>query len=97
MWLPSPKIKSSAKLAQQSFQLIVWPAQFRDLNPNENLLAILKSRLGKYQTAPGIEDEQWQRVQYESNQIRDNFIHTLAENMPYVLKIKNCGLNTKST
>ncbi|KAK4521024.1 uncharacterized protein ATC70_004012 [Mucor velutinosus] len=38
-------------LQEQSYQVMEWPPQFPDLNPIENMLALLKRRLNEYETA----------------------------------------------
>lgn len=84
-------------LSNQSFQLIKWPPQSPDLNPIENLWAILKRRMAVHERAPTNMAELWQRVQEEWNNISDETIHNLVESMPNRIKSvkkKNKGLWT---
>lgn len=84
-------------LHSQRYHLIQWPAQSPDLNPIENLWAIVKKRLGNYRTAPSNMDELWSRVQTEWRSIPKEIIENLVESMPRRVKsvIKHKGLWTK--
>lgn len=77
--------------------MIKWPAQSPDLNPIENLWAILKRRLAVHERAPKNMDELWHRVHDEWNNISKENIQNLVESMPNRIKSvkKNKGLWTK--
>lgn len=94
--------KHTAKIVQQwlksqTFQLLEWPAQSPDLNPIENLWALLKRRLAAYDAPPKNFDELWSRIQTEWSLIPHEMIQKLVESMPKRIKsvIKNKGLWTK--
>lgn len=94
--------KHTAKIVQewiknQDFQLLEWPAQSPDLNPIENLWAILKKRLASYEMPPKNIDELWSRVQKEWRDLPNPTIEKLVESMPRRLNsvIKAEGLWTK--
>jgi DDE superfamily endonuclease len=84
-------------LQAQRFELMKWPAQSSDLNPIENLWAIVKKRLENYQTAPGNMDELWGRVQAEWRRIPNEILQNLVQSMPKRVEsvIKRKGLWTK--
>ena len=94
--------KHTAKIVKdwlntQSFQKMQWPAQSPDLNPIENLLALLKKRLAGYDNAPKTLDELWSRVRTEWSNIPHDLIEKLVESMPRRINsvIKAKGLWTK--
>lgn len=84
-------------LGQQNFLTMQWPAQSPDLNPIENLWAIVKRQLLQYEDAPTNLNELWTRVQTEWQKIPDRIIQNLVESMPRRVNsvIKNKGLWTK--
>lgn len=84
-------------LSEQKFQLLEWPAQSPDLNPIENLWAVVKRRLGLHQRAPTNINELWTRVQQEWADIPKEIIENLVESMPRRVRsvIKNKGLWSK--
>lgn len=84
-------------LSEQRFRLLTWPAQSPDLNPIENLWALLKKRLTVYERAPTNMEELWLRVQTEWAKIPKSLIEKLVESMPNRIKSvrKNKGLWTK--
>ena len=49
-------------LKKQKFLTMIWPPQSPDLNPIENLWALLKRRLGDFETAPKGMNELFERV-----------------------------------
>lgn len=84
-------------LSNQRFQTMQWPAQSPDLNPIENLWALLKKRLALYDQAPKNLSELWSRVQTEWSNIPNQHIQNLVESMPKRVRsvIKAKGLWTK--
>jgi len=94
--------KHTAKVVQnwlsiQNFKVLKWPAQSPDLNPIENLWAILKKRLSIYEKVPKNAHDLWLRVQSEWNDIQKPHIEKLVESMPKRIREvkKNKGLWTK--
>ena len=69
-------------LENQPFQVLHWPAQSPDLNPIENLWAILKRRLNAFDTAPRGLQELWDRVQPVWNSIEPELCLKLVATMP---------------
>lgn len=84
-------------LQNQTFGTMEWPAQSPDLNPIENLWAIVKRRLGAYENPPKNVDELWERIQHEWRALDRDIIQKLVESMPKRIEsvIKNKGLWTK--
>ncbi|GBP04283.1 Transposable element Tc1 transposase [Eumeta japonica] len=84
-------------LQNQNFGTMEWPAQSPDLNPIENLWAIVKRRLGAYENPPKNVDELWERIQHEWRALDRDIIQKLVESMPKRIEsvIKNKGLWTK--
>ena len=84
-------------LADQKFQTMQWPAQSPDLNPIENLWAIVKRMLSHYERAPTNMAELWERVNIEWAKIPHQTIQNLVESMPKRIKsvLANKGLWTK--
>ena len=74
-----------------------WPAQSPDLNPIENLWAILKRRLNQYEQPPRGMVELWERVQAKWDEIDKEMCMKLIESMPRridaVLKSKGMWTN----
>lgn len=81
-------------LASQKFKTMQWAAQSPDLNPIENLWALLKKRLARYENAPQNLNELWFRVKSEWANIPTEHIDKLVESMPKCVKcvIKVKGL-----
>lgn len=84
-------------LADQQFQTMQWPAQSPDLNPIENLWAIVKRMLSHYERAPTNMAELWERVNTEWAKIPPQTIQNLVESMPKRIEsvLANKGLWTK--
>lgn len=84
-------------LDDQDFQLLQWPAQSPDLNPIENLWAIVKRQLAQYDHAPTNLGQLWERIQTEWAKIPPQTIKNLVESMPKRLREvrRNRGLWTK--
>ena len=61
--------------------VVLWPAQFPDLNPIEHLLQYLKKRLGDYETPPGEILKLWERIQEEWEKILAQVCQNLVESM----------------
>jgi transposase len=69
-------------LAQQEFQVMIWPAQSPDLNPIEHLWFHVKKTLNQFETpARGI-NELWERIQNVWNEISPEICSNLIESMP---------------
>lgn len=88
-------------LANQKFKTMEWPAQSPDLNPIENLWALLKIRLARYENAPQNLNELWSRVQAEWANIPKDHIENLVDSMPKrvkcVIKAKDLWTKYSST
>jgi transposase len=94
---PKHTAKSVQKwLDEQAFQQLDWPPQSPDLNPIENLWAILKKQLNKYDRPAKGMIEHWERVQAEWNKIEADVCVKLVESMPKRIKavIKAKGMWT---
>lgn len=68
--------------SRQPFGVLSWPAQSPDLNPIENLWAILKRRLNRYDTPPKGILELWSRVEETFPSITVDDCKRLIESMP---------------
>ena len=95
---PKHKAKSVQEwLNDQEFEVLKWPAQSPDLNPIENLWAILKRRLNQYEQPPRGMVELWERVQAKWDEIDKEMCMKLIESMPRridaVLKSKGMWTN----
>jgi DDE superfamily endonuclease len=82
---------------QQPFQVLDWPAQSPDLNPIENLWAILKHHLNQYETPPSGMLELWDHVQEKWDGITADECKRLIDTMPEcieaVLKAKGLWID----
>ena len=68
--------------SRQPFGVLSWPAQSPNLNPIENLWAILKSRLNRYDTPPKGILELWSCVEETFPSITVDDCKRLIESMP---------------
>jgi transposase len=79
-------------LEDQPFSVLSWPAQSPDLNPIEHMWALLKRRLGEFETAPSGLVELWERVQDVWNKISPkdclNVIDSMPDRIEAVLKAR---------
>lgn len=84
-------------LENQHFNTLKWPAQSPDLNPIENLWAIVKRTLSQHDNPPKNMDELWERVKVAWSNIPHSTIEKLVESMPKRINsvIKRKGLWTK--
>ena len=60
--------KHTSKLAKEFFEeakitALDWPAQSPDLNPIEHIWALMKKKLGRYESPPRGMLELWERIQ----------------------------------
>ena len=70
-------------LQEQSYQVMQWPAQSPDLNPIENMWALLKRRLNEYETAAKGMNELYERVvEVWYDQIKEEECQKVIESMP---------------
>jgi hypothetical protein len=70
-------------LAEQPFTTMTWPAQSPDLNPIENLWALLKQKLFHFDTVPTGMNELWERAhQTWYNDIGADMVRRYIESMP---------------
>ena len=79
-------------LKEQPFQVLDWPAQSPDLNPIENMWALMKRRLNEQPPAKGV-NELWERIsEIWYNRITKEeclkVIHSMPERIQDVLKSK---------
>ena len=77
--------------------VLTWPSFSPDLNPIENLWAILKRRLAAYESPPTSVSNFFERVSEEWNKIDQNLCKSLIESMPDRIQavIKSKGGQTK--
>jgi len=68
--------------ADNSIQLLDWPAQSPDLNPIEHLWWHLKRKLNAYEEASKGMQELWERVEKEWDAISSDVCGELVESMP---------------
>lgn len=94
--------KHTSKLAKAWFKdnninVLDWPSYSPDLNPIENLWAIIKRRLCNYESAPKCTSELFDRVSREWNQITPDLCQELILSMPRRIEavIKAKGGRTK--
>jgi len=95
-----PKHKSKLVqewLKKQKFSVLDWPAQSPDLNPIENLWAILKRKLNQYSEPPKGIHQLWERIEETWNKIEIETCKKLIESMPNrmasVVKAKGGWIN----
>jgi transposase len=85
-------------LRDQSYQVMEWPPQSPDLNPIENMWALLKRRLNEYETATKGMNELYERVtEVWYDQMKREECQKVIESMPKRIKmcIKAKGRWTK--
>jgi hypothetical protein len=70
----------------QPFEVLDWPPQSPDLNPIENLWAVLKRRLNQYERPPTGMIELWERIESEWDNIDRVVCLRLIESMPRRIK-----------
>lgn len=68
--------------AQQQLTVLEWPPNSPDLNPIENLWAIIKRRLDEFENRPKTFDELWEQVQQVWEKISKEDIESLYESLP---------------
>jgi transposase len=90
---PKHKARSVQEwLSLQPFDVLEWPPQSPDLNPVEQLWAIVKRRLNEYERAPTGMTELWERVEEEWNKIDQEtcvrLISSIPKRIQAVLKAK---------
>jgi transposase len=68
--------------SQQQLTILEWPANSPDLNPIENLWAIIKRRLDQFEYRPKTFDELWEQVQQVWEKIGLEDIQSLYESLP---------------
>jgi hypothetical protein len=68
--------------SRQYFGVLSWPAQSSDLNPIENLWAILEKRLNQYDAPPKGIFELWSRVEETFPSIIVDDCKRIIESMP---------------
>ena len=80
---PKHTCKKAKKWFQDhDMQVLIWPAQYPDLNPIEHLWSHLKRKLGEYEEpARGI-NELWERIQVVWDIIPAEECQKLIESMP---------------
>lgn len=80
---PKHTAKSVKKWLQDNeFTVLEWPPQSPDLNPIENLWAIVKRRLNQYPTPPSGMNELWERASDVFVSITAEDCRKLYESMP---------------
>jgi transposase/uncharacterized protein (DUF2267 family) len=67
---------------EQQLTVLEWPANSPDLNPIENLWAIIKQRLDEFKNRPKNFDELWEQVQQVWEKISREDIESLYESLP---------------
>ena len=85
-------------LSQQPFEVMQWPPQSPDLNPIENIWALLKSRLYRnYERPPKGMNEHWERVYKTWYDITaeecQRYINTMHQRCRDVIKAKGLWIN----
>jgi transposase len=70
-------------LQDQSYKVMEWPPQSPDLNPIENMWALLKRRLTEYETATKSMNELYERVtEAWYDQMKPEECQKVIESMP---------------
>jgi hypothetical protein len=70
-------------LTEQPFEVMDWPAQSPDLNPIENLWALLKQKLFHFERVPKSMHEHWERVvKVWYDDISKEMVRKYIETMP---------------
>jgi transposase len=85
-------------LAKQEFKVMEWPAQSPDLNPIENMWALLKQRLYRnYEQPPKGMNEHWERIHETWYKITkeecQKVIGTMHKRCKEVIKMKGHWIN----
>lgn len=73
------------KSQEKGFKVLDWPSQSPDLNPIENIWALLKAALRKRRVRPRSPDQVWAQVQAEWALLKDEVLQNLAKSM-----VKRC-------
>jgi transposase len=77
------KAKVAATFREENFlSTLPWPAQSPDLNPIENLWAVVKSRLSKQRKKPSNLAQLERRVQKIWKAIPNSLLEKLVDSMP---------------
>ena len=74
--------KTTKFLHEMKLKVVDWPAQNPDLNPLENLWAIVKQRVYNFPTPPKNKDELWACVQEVWYSITLEECHKLVASVP---------------
>jgi len=95
-----PKHKSKLVqewLKKKKFRVLDWPSQSPDLNPIENLWAIIKRKLNQYSDPPKGVFELWERIEETWNKITievcEKLIHSMPNRMKEVVRAKGGWIN----
>ena len=67
---------------ENSWTVLPWPAQSPDLNPIENLWAYLKFRVRLWYDKPKTEDQLFDRLRNEWNELDPDFLQRYVDSMP---------------
>ena len=82
---------------KENITVLLWPANFSDLNLIEHIWVYMKYRLDRYTESQEKPINLWEHVQKIWKTLSDDFLQKLDQNIPKRLKevIKNKGGNTK--